>query len=159
MTDQPTPQQAERPPQRTKKRPSARRSGQLSSLQVMFATVLAIGLILAINFSTRIASSRVQRDIYTNVENEVEQLLIERATLVAERDYVQSDAFVDQWARGEGKMVRAGEVLVVPVAPIGERPQITPTPQLFTTIQTSPPEPDIWTLWWALFFDEPPPGR
>jgi len=123
----------------------------------MFAAILAIGLILAINFSTRIASSRLQREVYQNVENEVEQLKLERATLVAERDFVQSDAFVEQWARSDGKMARPGEILVVPLVPPGSA-QPTPTRQPFTDVETSPPEPEPWELWWSLLFDDPPPG-
>lgn len=150
-------QQAQRP--KPRRQPPRRKAGQLSGLQVMFAAILAIGLILAINFSTRIASNRVQRDIFANAQAEVEHLRLERATLIAERDAVQSDAFVEQWARGEGKMVRPGEVLVVPLAPIGEAPPPTATPPPAVTIETSPPRPEPWTLWWALFFDSPPPGN
>lgn len=134
-------------------------SSHLSSLQIMFAAILAIGLILAINFSTRIASNRSQREIYAQVESEVERLTAEQATLIAERDYVQSDVFVEQWARGEGKMVRAGEVLVVPLVPVDIQAQsTTPLPQSFVEVQTSPPQPKNWMLWWALFFDSPPPN-
>jgi cell division protein FtsB len=133
-------------------------SSHLSSIQIMFAAILAIGLILAINFSTRIASNRTQREIYADVEAEVERLTAEQATLIAERDYVQSDVFVEQWARGEGKMVRAGEVLVVPLVPIDALVQSTPVPRSVVEVQTSPPQPENWMLWWALFFDSPPPN-
>lgn len=133
-------------------------TSHLSSLQIMFAAILAIGLILAINFSTRIASNRTQREIYAQVESEVEQLIMEQSTLIAERDYVQSDVFVEQWARGEGKMVRAGEVLVVPLVSIDAIAQATPIPRSLVEVQTSPPQSENWMLWWALFFDAPPPN-
>ncbi len=151
MNDERTTQQAHRPSQ-------TQPTSHLSSLQIMFAAILAIGLILAINFSTRITSNRTQREIYAQVEMEVEQLMEEQATLIAERDYVQSDGFVEQWARGEGKMVRAGEVLVVPLVPVSPQSQTTVTPPTFVEVQTSPPQPENWMLWWALFFDSPPPS-
>lgn len=135
-----------------------KRNNQLSGVQVIFAAILAIGLILAINFSTRISSSRLQREVYQTVQAEVNALQQERATLIAERDHVQSEAFVEQWARGEGKMIRPGEVLVIPLAESSNRLP-TPTPQATVDVETSPPEPEPWTLWWSLFFDEPPPGQ
>ncbi len=138
------------------RRPNGR-GNTLSGLQIMFAAILAIGLILAINFSTRIASNRLQSEVYQRVEEEVEQLKAERATLIAQRDYVQSDAFVSDWARSEGKMVRPGEVIVVPLVPQSAiQPTVTPIP--FTDVETVPPDPDPWELWWALFFDSSPPG-
>lgn len=138
------------------RKPSNKRTQQLSGVQIMFAAILAIGLMLAINFSTRIANSRLQRETYANIEAEVEALQQEQATLVAELDYVQSDTFVERWARSEGKMVRPGEILVIPV-PLNTTPLATPTPSVVVEVDTSPPEPDNWTLWWALFFDSPPP--
>lgn len=122
----------------------------------MFAAILAIGLMLAINFSTRISNSRLQRETYNNIENEVDALQQEQATLIAELDYVQGDTYVERWARSEGKMVRPGEVLVIPV-PLNNTPIATPTPSVVIQVETSPPKPDNWTLWWALFFDSPPP--
>lgn len=136
--------------------PNKQRTNQLSGVQITFAAILAIGLILAVNFSTRLAASRPLRDYYENVEAEIEALQIEQATLIAERDYTRSDAYVEQWARGEGKMVRPGEVLVVPI-PVGSSAQSTPIPPIFAESETSPPEPDNWMLWWELFFDTPPP--
>ncbi|PJF22488.1 MAG: hypothetical protein CUN56_05755 [Phototrophicales bacterium] len=138
------------------KKPSEKRTQQLSGVQIMFAAILAIGLMLAINFSTRIANSRLQRETYANIEAEVQALQEEQATLIAELDHVQSDAYVERWARSEGKMVRPGEVLVIPV-PLNTTPLVTPTPPVIVEVDTSPPKPDNWTLWWALFFDSPPP--
>jgi cell division protein FtsB len=133
-----------------------KRTGQLSGLQVMFAAILAIGLLLAINFSTRIAAGQPLQDTYDRVQSEIQRLKQEQAALIAERDYVQSDAFVEQWARSEGKMIRPGEVLVIPV-PAGPGVASTPVPVNQVPVQTTPPEPDPWVLWWSLFFDSPPP--
>ena len=132
------------------------RPNQLSGVQIMFAAILAIGLILAINFSTRITASRPLQAYYQSVQAEIEVLQQEHDALLAEFDYAQSDAFVEQWARQEGKMVRPGEVLVIPLA-IARQTETTPTPQPFIEMQTSPPTPEPWTLWWALFFDSDPP--
>lgn len=134
-----------------------KRTGQLSGMQIVFAAILAIGLLLAINFSSRIADSQPLDDAYSRVQEEIEQLRAEQARLIQQRDYVMSDAYVEQWARDEGKMVREGEFLIIPV-PAGSNVQTTPVPQQpEVAVQTTLPEPDPWMLWWSLFFDGPPP--
>lgn len=134
--------------------------GQLSGVQITFAMVIAFGLILVINFSSRIAAGQPLMEKYEDVQAEVERLRVEQATLVAVRDYSQSDAYVEQWARSEGKMIRDGEVLIVPV-PAGAPPvsaEPTPAPMPTVPVQTTDPEPENWMVWWSLFFDDPPPS-
>ncbi len=135
-----------------------KRSSQLSSLQVMFAAILAVGLLLAINFSSRIASGQPLQDAYNRALTEIEQLRREQAALISERDYVRSDAFVERWARDDGKMVRQDEVLVIPVPAVSARPQPEPAdPSSSVPVETTLPEPEPWQVWWAMFFDSPPP--
>lgn len=134
------------------------RRRQLSGLQITFAVILAVGMMLAINFSSRISAGQPLEAAYDRAEVEVEALREEQATLIAVRDFSRSEAFVEQWARGEGKMVREGETLVIPV-PAGVPLQPTPIPVPTVPVQTTPPEPEPWMLWWALFFDSPPPAR
>jgi len=133
--------------------------GQFSGIQVMFAAILAIGLFLAIDFSGRITASQPLNDAYDRVIDELDQLRQEQADLIRERDYVRSDAYVAQWARSEGRMVRPGELLYIPVPsgqavvadPVDEPvvAEIPPTPAPF--------QPDTVQLWWNLFFDGQPP--
>ena len=135
-----------------------RRRDQLSSMQMMFAAILAIGLLLAINFSSRIAAGQPLQQLHAQVEDEIEQLEREQAALIAERDFVRSDAYVDQWARDEGKMVRAGEHLVIPVPSANTpRQDEAAVRQLVVPVETTPPGPEPWQVWWALFFDSPSP--
>ena len=138
------------------KRPERKRTGQLSGLQIMFAAILAIGLILGLNFTSLIASGQPLQELYQQVNGEIDKLQQEQAALIQERDFAQSDAFVAEWARSEGKMVMPGEVLVVPV-PSGAEAEATPAPEPTVEIETRPPEPEPWQIWWAMFFDSPPP--
>ncbi len=69
----------------------------------------------------------------------------EQAALQSQLDYVQSDAYVDEWSRVNAGMTKPGETLVVPVI-------ITPTPSP-TPIPTVPPIPTptpmpFWQQWW-----------
>lgn len=132
------------------------RGSQLTSVQVMFAVILAVGLLLAINFSSRIIAGQPLQEAYNQARDEVEQLRAEQAELITQLDYVRSDPYVERWARSEGKMVREGEMLVVPV-PSGVVPEVEPVVVEEVPVQTAPPEPESWTLWWALFFDVDPP--
>ncbi|MFN8531021.1 MAG: hypothetical protein U0670_20655 [Anaerolineae bacterium] len=138
---------------RREKRPT----NTISSVQVMFAMILGIGLLLAINFSTRITESQPLNDAYNRILAEIQSLQDEQAALIAQRDYVRSDLYVERWARDNGKMVRNGEILVIPV-PSNSSLQPTPAPGLSADVQTAPPTPEPWQLWWTLFFDGAPPS-
>ncbi len=153
--------QEEQPPKSRAKREvkprEDRRRGQLSGVQFMFAAILAIGMALGITLSSRIAASQPLQQFYENVETEIADLRVEQGSLIAERDYAMDDSYVEQWARSDGKMFRPGEILVVPV-PLGvESLAPEPTPLPLMDVETTPPKPESWKLWWALFFDSPPP--
>ncbi|HYO87031.1 MAG TPA: hypothetical protein VER79_00180 [Candidatus Limnocylindrales bacterium] len=134
-----------------------RRTGQFSGVQVMFAAILTIGLFLAIDFSGRISAGQPVERAYEQVSAEIDALRRDQAALIRQRDYVRSDAYVSLWARTEGKLVLPGETLVIPVPSVASS---APTPQPAFAPQdviTAPPGPDPWLLWWAMFFDSPPP--
>ena len=136
---------------------------RINGSQVVFAIILAAGLTLAINFSTRISAGQPLQDAYRQVVIEIELLREDQARLIAERDHARSDAYVQRWARDEGKMVRAGEHLVIPV-PTGDTLYVPPVTVSeagaagFAEVQTMPSRPPNWMLWWSLFFDHPAPN-
>jgi len=69
----------------------------------------------------------------------------DQATLYAELTRVQSDAYVEQWAREHAGMVLPHETLVIPVIPTATA---TPTPSP-TPIPTPTPTPvPFWKTWW-----------
>jgi cell division protein FtsB len=142
----------------TPPRPDQRsRTGILSGVQIMFAAILAVGLSATITFTSRIAEGQPLQEAYNRVQQEIDDLQQEQQALIAERDYVRSDAYVERWARGDGKMIRPGEVLVVPV-PVNLPGEGSETPSVVVVpVETVPPEPESWRLWWALFFDSAPP--
>jgi cell division protein FtsB len=134
---------------------------QISSTQVVFAVILAIGLMLAINFSNRITDERRLQNVRSAVEQEIELLRREQADLIDQLAYAESPAYVEAWAHSEGKMVRQGETLVIPVPADTSLSNLqTDNPPVTDNfdIETTLPDPDPWELWWGLFFDSPPPG-
>jgi cell division protein FtsB len=137
--------------------PSPRGTGQLSGVQVMFAVILAVGLLLAINFSSRIADGQELLNAYDNVSTEIQHLKLEYATLSAQSTFVQSDQYIEEWARERGKMIRSGERIVIPV-PMGTPQTPTAVPEnVDDSFEGGLPNPEPWELWWSLFFDTAPP--
>ena len=136
-----------------------RRTRPLTSTQVIFAAVVAIGLMLTINFSSRIVADRDLQEIRRTVIQEIDLLKREQATLIDQLAYAGSDAYVEDWARSDGKMVREGDILVRPIPSntFVENTQITQQDVAFVSPETRAPDPVSWHLWWALFFDTPPP--
>ncbi|HDH09312.1 MAG TPA: septum formation initiator family protein [Chloroflexi bacterium] len=123
----------------------------ISSGQFIAIIVATIALFMAVDFGRRMAAIyRLQRE-KARLEQEVAQEQSRQEELKAYKDYVQSDEFVEQWARTEGKMVKPGETPVVPV------PVRTPT-----LSEKHPPEEgqamkgeSHWREWWELFFGGP----
>jgi len=133
------------------------RNRRLSSVQIMFAVILSVGLMLALQFSSRIQADRDLQRIHDQVVQEIDFLEQQQDDLTDELNYVKSDAYVERWARDEGKMVRESEVLVLP-QPLDSDAIAQSTPIPIVQFETTPPEPENWELWWALFFDSPPPS-
>jgi cell division protein FtsB len=140
-------------PRATKKRADA----PISSVQVMFAMILGIGLLLTINFSSRITEGQPVQEEYNRIVNDIARLEREQDDLIALLAYVQSDLYVEEWARDNGKMIRNGEVLVIPV-PSGMAIEPTATPVFSPPVQIAAPQDDSWVLWWQMFFDGEPPN-
>jgi len=122
----------------------------------MFAVILTVGLMLALNFSSRIQADRDLQRIHEQVVQEIDFLENQQTDLIQELNYVKSDAYVETWARDEGKMVKEGEVLVLPQSIEGAN-DVPSQPIIMAEFETKPPEPENWQLWWALFFDSPAP--
>jgi len=149
-----SPRRGQTPSSKTSRQP--RRSGSISSLQWMFAVILAVGLILTINFSTRIAAGRPLLEAYEAVKDEITLLEAEQTRLITERDYALNDFYVEGVTRGRGKMVRAGEKLIIPV-PSQTTILATPIPPEVGAFDSGYDQPENWELWWSLFSDNPPP--
>ncbi len=137
--------------------PRRRSRQQISSMQIVFAAILSVGLLLVINFSGRIARSQQTEAERQRLQATITVLEDQQLGLLKDRDFAASDASVEHWAHTEGKMVRDGEVLVIPIpAGIVEPTPLPPAPVLNTTPQPEPEEAN-WHLWWNLFFSGEPP--
>jgi len=126
-------------------------------MQIVFGSILTISLLLAINFSGRIAAGQQINGKLADIKDKIATLQIQATGLKSQLDFINSPAFVDQWAHTEGKMVKPDQVLVVPVPGLIVG-QPTPTPAPISIAQSQPKDNANWKLWWQLFFDSPPPS-
>jgi cell division protein FtsB len=110
--------------------------------------VAILTLPLLADFNVRLAYSRQ----LTAEEAQLQQQIItEQARQTALKDlsqYVNSDAYVEHWAR-MARLTKSGEVPVVPV-PM-ELDRTTNTNQ-----SVARPANDIRSEWWMILFDKPP---
>lgn len=116
----------------------------LSGPQLIIIVVLLVGLFLTADFNRRLALNQSIVADEEALRQKVATAQAYQAELLAQIEAVQSDAYVERWARYEAKMVKPGEVLVVPLA-LPPTPEAVPTP-----LPTPTPAP--WEAWWVLFF-------
>ncbi|MGD2104661.1 MAG: septum formation initiator family protein [Anaerolineae bacterium] len=71
-----------------------------------------------------------------------------QAYLTATLTYVNTDAYVEEWAREEAKMAKPGEVVVIPVVKgASSKVESTPTPEASEAPPADEARP-FWTVWW-----------
>ncbi len=125
----------------------------LTNWQIVLIVLIVIGGRLTLDLGQRIVEGQQKVAQQRQLEAELVALMQERKQLEAAKAYYSSPAFVEDWAHDEGKMVRDGEVLVIPIyeQPAQPAPTLAAPP---STEQAVPP----WHVWWTLFFDSPPPA-
>jgi len=141
----------------TPRAPRRRPHRQITSMQIVFAAILSLGLLLVINFSGRIARGQYMDGQRDRLQSTIDVLQQQRVDLLKERDYAASDAYVERWAHNESKMVRDGEILVIPIPAGRAAPTPAPAPVLLAPTPRPAPRTPNWELWWSLFFDGKPP--
>jgi cell division protein FtsB len=121
--------------------------------QIITIVVATMAISMIVDFGRKAAANyRIRRE-EVRLEQEIAAERAQHEALLARREYVQTDEYVEQVAREELKWVRPGEIVVVPV-PVQREPlptlEASPTP-----VKPSPGE-SHWQEWWTLFFDRPP---
>ncbi len=123
---------------------------QLTNWQILLIALIIIGGRLVIDFSQRIIDGQEKTSEQAMLEAEIARLELEQRQLEAAKAYYSSPAYIEEWAHDEGKMVRQGEILVVPSFDTS-----------VASVETLPARPDEiyitlenWQVWWSLFFDD-----
>ena len=121
---------------RIKKSVDLKKVGLIAAAIILF--FLVMGLNSRLNELSRLSA---QRDEVATVVSELESTL---SVLRTQVEFARSEGAVEEWAYSEGRMVRPGEILVIPLSPPGTTPQpiLLPT-QIVVPVQN-------WEIWIAL---------
>ena len=121
------------------------------SKRINWVMLLVLSVLTVITVSSFLRAWRIQQALRRDVE-ELEPLLTtalaQQKALEATLAYVQTDAYVESWAKGRAKMTLPGETLVIPVF-VGATPTPASTP-LTLPPATPTPEPSVspFARWW-----------
>jgi cell division protein FtsB len=132
----------------------SKNSPLISGTQFSAIVVLTIVLFLVIDLGRRTTAgyhvSQAEKDLMAEIRAQTAL----KQELKARLEYVKTDAFVEQWAREQARMVRKGDrpLIVVrsPARPAQPEPGPSPTP---VAVDGSAPN---WHEWWRLFFNSKP---
>lgn len=114
--------------------------------------VIGLGILtmLVMDFNNRMADLRRLSKKSQEVGVEATNLHQTEMALETQIAYATSPASVEDWAYGEGRQVKEGDVIVVPVGETGSGPVPTPIPTQVILPQSN------WETWLSLFIDSPP---
>lgn len=133
---------------------SKKKSGRPVSLtQVLVVVILAIVVYFAVDLTQAAFTIYRLRGWEESLDKEVAELQTEVGQLQKQKEQMHTDAYLERKAREELRLVRPGDVLVVPVT---DKAQPTPAPQITPSPGPSLPpvekEKPFWQAWWDRFF-------
>lgn len=121
--------------------------------QILILLVVLAGLIITIDLNRRAQAGRAVGSGEEALQAELNLEMTRQVELQATLSYVQSDDYVEAYARDEGSYIQNGEKRVV-ILPVAAAPEPTPAP-------TPTPDPahdaQPWQAWWQLLTDAPLP--
>jgi cell division protein FtsB len=113
--------------------------------RILLVLVVVVIVLLMMDFNNRMAELQrltADRDRLTTRVLELTRTIQVLDTKIA---YATSDVAVNQWAREQGKMVKTGDMPIVPMSPVDATPQPTPAVQATQQVVSN------WDIWYALF--------
>ncbi len=115
----------------------------------LLVVALAVITLMIMDFNSRMAEWRrltLQKDQVAAQATSLARTQANLETLIA---FATSPAGVEKWGYEQGRWVRPGDVLVVPLPESESTPVPTPVPTL------APEVVNNWQLWLSLFVDQP----
>ena len=122
--------------------------GQVILQRWAVAVIAVVVVVLALGFNSRLTTIRQMRQDEARLKQTVTAEETRQAGLKSHLDYIRSDSYAEHWARVDARMIKAGEIAVIPVAP-GATPLGSSLPAPIRAPAT------ILDEWWTLFFGEP----
>ena len=123
---------------------------RINSRRFFIGLVAGILILLLADFNSRMAELNRLKEEKSHVASQATANMMTQVALEDALAFATSEAAVEKWAYEQGRMVRQGDNLIVPL-PVGPQPtqvvetEATPVTQVENT----------WDVWMALFFDSP----
>ena len=124
----------------------------ISGAQFVAIVVVTIAVFFVVDFGRRATAGYYVSQAEKSLKADIRAQLTRKAELEVTREFIASDAYVEQWAR-ESHMKRLGDqplIIVTPQSP--QSPMSVPPSQ---TVSESSPGGN-WIHWWQLFFEAEP---
>lgn len=127
----------------------------LSLPQILILAGIVFGVFIGFDLNRRAQAGALMEE---NEEAMLQKVNVEKTRqveLVMTRDFVNSEAYVEAFARNEAGWLLPGEMRIVPLT-VNVTPVATPVP-------TATPDPAYdarpWQAWWRLISDAPMPSH
>lgn len=127
----------------------------LSIPQIIILLIVVGILFIGLDISRRAQQGRLVGIGEESLQHELSIEATRQIELQATLQYVQSNDYVEAYARDEGGYILPGEKRIVPMpveAAPGAAPDATPTPDPAAAARP-------WQAWWQLLSDAPQPSR
>ena len=131
----------------------AKRHRTVPLTQIVIIVVATMAISMIVDFGRKATANYRIRNEESRLEQEIAAERAKHEALLARREYVQTDEYVERVAREELKWVKPGEIVVVPI-PLNRKP--LPTPETVPAPAKLSQGESHWQEWWTLFFDRPP---
>jgi hypothetical protein len=104
-------------------------------------------------FAQQLRLSQELGEEVKQLEEAVAAMEARSAHLTATLEYVQTDEYVEEWAREDAKMAKPGEVVMIPlVGGGGSEPSATPAAGLQEESMAVSEGRPFWVVWWEAVF-------
>jgi len=130
---------------------AARKRSSVSVIQFIALIAATIALSLIVDFGRKVALYRHLQREEARLEQEIELERARQDYLKKFKERIETEEFVDEWARREWKMLKPGERGIVPLLP-----KASVVPQTHPQEESASSEGSHWQEWWKLFFDRLP---
>ena len=121
---------------------------KLSDRRIIIIVVILLVIFLMMDFNNRMVLLLRLNNERDTLSTRVAALEQTKTSLDQRIIYATSEVALEEWAREEARMIEEGDIPIIVIAPIGEKP--TTTPMVLKT-----PQPVArWQIWQELFFGE-----
>ena len=124
------------------------RAPSRAQMAAALAVVIGLSAIAGIvsSFGRQLASARGNWIEIARLEQAIDDKQARTRGLAERLEYVQSDGFVEQWARESVKLGRPDDIVVIPVDDADERANLEPEQEPVPDAEARPLLVELWAL-------------